>query len=304
MGFSPSGAGEHDFLWIEKEGANTAWVAKKLAGHAGVRDVDVGYSGRKDRNARTRQWFSVKRPTAAGTDWGAFEEFGVRIHDVDRHDKKLRRGTHRQNRFRIAIRGINAAQEEIDPWLNLIHTHGVPNYFGEQRFGRNGSNILRAGELFAGKRMRRNQRNIYISAARSYLFNEILQARVISATWNKAMAGDTFNLDGTNSIFVDDPDSANIDTRLASLDIHPTAALWGRGEPLCREDVATLEKEVVAACDDLRIGLERHGVDQSRRATRLVVKDLASELADDTLWLDFSLNKGAYATSVLREIIV
>ena len=303
LGFVPSGTGEHDFLWIEKQGVNTAWVAEKLAQHAQVRDLDAGYGGRKDRNALTRQWFSVRRPTGSGTDWRTFVEPGVRILEIERHDKKLRRGAHRANQFHIAIRGMSAVSEEVDPWLEIIRERGVPNYFGEQRFGRNGNNLSLAEEIFAGKRMNRNRRNIGISAARSFLFNQILQFRVQNECWDKGVSGDVFNLDTTNSIFVDDGDSGDLDARLQSLDIHPTAALWGRGDPVCHTDAAAMERQVTDNFQMLCEGLERLGVDQARRATRLPVRDLSSEWIEDTLWIDFSLLKGGYATTVLREII-
>ncbi len=241
--------------------------------------------------------------TCAGTDWRSFDVAGVSILEVDRHDKKLRRGVHKANRFRIAVRGINATQAQLDPWLNILGKRGVPNYFGEQRFGRNGSNMSLARELFAGKRMKRNKQNIAVSAARSYLFNEILHSRVCSDSWDKAVAGEAFNLDGTNSIFVDDTVSAELTARLESLDIHPTAALWGKGELISRGDARNADVAVIDSHRELSDGLERHGLKQARRATRLVVEDLGSELIDGSLWLEFSLRKGGYATSVLREIV-
>jgi tRNA pseudouridine13 synthase len=303
LGFVPAGTGEHDFLWIEKEGANTAWVAENLARHAGVRDVDVGYAGRKDRNAVTRQWFSVRRPTGQGTAWATFDLPGVRILDIDRHDRKLRRGAHRGNGFHIAIRGMTADLQEIDPWLQIIRNCGVPNYFGEQRFGRNGANMLLAQEIIAGKRVQRNKRNIGISAARSFLFNEILQLRISKQCWDSALEGDVFNLDGTNSTFPDDGERIDLDRRLQSMDIHPTAGLWGCGAPACIGKAAALELEIAREFENLSKGIERHGVNQGRRATRMAVRDLHAKRDGDMLWLDFSLGKGGYATAVLREIM-
>ena len=106
-GFSCSGDGEHDYLWIEKSGANTAWVARALARHAKITARDVGFAGMKDRHAVTRQWFSVRRP-AGGTDWESFAAEGVQLLDSDRHSRKLKRGAHRGKRSSAAHRGTAA----------------------------------------------------------------------------------------------------------------------------------------------------------------------------------------------------
>lgn len=302
LGYALSGAGEHDFLWIEKDGVNTAWVAGKLAVRAGIRDVDVGYSGRKDRQAITRQWFSVRRPTGAGTDWECFEEPGVAIIEQTRHEKKLRRGAHKGNHFRIAIRAVSADTGVIDERLALIGVGGVPNYFGEQRFGRGGNNIALAQDLFAGRRLKRNKRSIALSAARAFIFNHILQARIREASWDKAVPGEALNLDGSGSVFVADQIDADLQARLMSLDIHPTGALWGCGELVCRDAAARIDTAMAAQFETLNHGLQQHKVRQARRALRLAVRDLKWEIEDDTLWLDFWLTSGGFATSVLREI--
>lgn len=303
LGFAPSGDGEHDFLLLEKESANTAWVAERLARHASVPTRDVGFSGRKDRFAVTRQWFSVRRPSGAGTDWSDVDIPGVSVLEVDRHDRKLRVGAHRANRFRIAVRGIDATDLNIEQICSCIRRKGVPNYFGPQRFGRNGSNLDLATALFSGARLPRNKRNIAISAARSYLFNQILQARVADGSWDEAQPGETFNLDNTNSLFREQEVSAELRSRVTDLDVHPTAALWGVGEPSCGEPVAALERQVVADSAPFAAGLEKQGIKGTRRATRLVVHELNFEILGDTLWFEFWLRTGGFATTVLREIL-
>ena len=157
LGFEPDGSGDHDFLWLEKAAANTDWVARQLARHAGVRTADVGYAGMKDRHAVTRQWFSL--PRGRGTDWTSFDVDGVKILDVRRHHRKLRRGTHKGNAFRIALRSrdIAGVAGEIDERLSTIGARGVPNYFGPQRFGRQGANLDLARRLFGGSRLKRGR---------------------------------------------------------------------------------------------------------------------------------------------------
>ena len=139
LGFELCGDGEHDYLYIEKTGANTDWVLRQLAAHAAVPAKDVGCAGLKDRHAVTRQWFSVPRWHAP--DWAQLEIDGVRLLDQQRHNRKLRRGAHKGNRFRIILRGALPETGSLDARLETIHAHGVPNYFGEQRFGGGGSNV-------------------------------------------------------------------------------------------------------------------------------------------------------------------
>jgi tRNA pseudouridine13 synthase len=296
-----SGDGEHDFLQIRKTSCNTGWVAERLARHAGVRDGDVGYSGRKDRHAVTTQWFSVP---ARDADWALFVEEGVEILAVRRHRRKLRLGAHRGNRFRIALRstGLTEYQSFIDERLRQIATGGVPNYFGPQRFGNDGGNLDLARQVFAGKRVNRNRRNIAVSAARSFLFNEVLSSRVASGSWDRILPGELANLDGSGSVFrVDDVD-AEIERRCAEMDIHPTGALFGTGDNGPTGDVAMIEQEAMVPHGELTEGLERLKVAASRRALRVRISNLDWQLEDDALWLDFSLPKGAFATSVLREL--
>ena len=301
LDFALSGDGEHDYLWLEKQNANTAWVAGELARHAAIRESDVGFAGMKDRNAVTRQWFSVRRPSSAGTDWNSFDLPGVRILEKVRHGRKLRRGAHSGNKFRIALRDVEAPEATINERLILVRDSGVPNYFGEQRFGRDGNNLRLASELFSGKRLRRNKRGIALSAARSYLFNYILQQRVRDDSWNRLISGECACLDGSNSIFVVDRVDQQLLKRCDEMDIHPGGALWGKGELSTSGEIRSLEQAAVAPFEDFQMGLESH-MDQSRRALRLAVRDLQWEIDAQTVWLEFSLTKGGFATAVLREI--
>jgi len=277
IGVEFSDDGEHDWLYVEKIGANTHWVSEQLAKHAGITPRDVGYGGLKDRHAVTRQWFSVRRPSAAGSDWTLFEAEGVRVIDQRLHRRKLKIGAHRGNAFHIALRADNIAQHEapIAERLAQIEAGGVPNYFGEQRFGRNGANIDLGRAIVAGRRVSRNERSIGISALRSLKFNEGLDARVRNSTWNRILPGDTANLDGTRSVFTVDDVTAELEQRCSEMDIHPSGLLPG---------------------------IDEIGVEASSRPLRVRVADLDWEIDDDALWLKFQLPKGAYATTVLREI--
>jgi len=290
LGFEFDGNGEHDYLYIQKTGANTDWVGRQLAQFAEVPAKDVGYAGLKDRHAITRQWFSVPRWNAPV--WENLDCEGVSVLDSKRHSKKLRRGAHKANRFRIVMRGELPDGPALEQRLKGIRDSGVPNYFGPQRFGRNGSNLELANSWAAGKRLPRHKRSIAISSARSYLFNQLLHARVLDSTWNQLQPGDVANLDGTGSIFdVDELDDVLV-SRCEQMDIHPAGILWGDGA-----DRST----VVKGHDDWLDALSKARVKAAHRSLRLRVDDLQWTVDADSLAIEFRLGRGAFATSVLRE---
>ena len=283
-----SSDGEHDYLLIEKTGANTEWVARQLARHAGVPAREVGYAGLKDRHAVTTQWFSVPRWNAP--DWSGAAIDGVRVLDAARHRKKLRRGAHGGNAFRIVLRSASLGDQAapLAQRIERIREQGVPNYFGEQRFGRQGSNLALVDDWAAGKRLPRQQRSLAISAARSFLFNELLDARVRDDTWHRLLPGDTANLDRTGSIFdvpVVDPE---LERRCAEMDVHPAGTLAGAESEL--------------GPGPWRKALDKARVEPGTRSLRLRVGDLRHEILKNEAVLEFSLGRGAFATAVLREL--
>ena len=301
LGFEPSGSGEHDFLRIEKTDANTAWVARRLARHAGIPPGDVGVAGMKDRRAVARQWFSVRRTSATGTDWDGFAAPGVRILEVCRHDRKLRRGAHRSNRFRITVRARGIPAAALEERLATIRTKGVPSYFGEQRFGRDGGNLVMARRLFRGERLPRGRRGIALSAARALVFNHVLQRRVGDGTWDRVLPGETACLEGSNSLFTVSDVDDELRRRCRALDVHPGGPLWGRGAPSSTGIVRELELAIAGRDGDLAAGLDRC-TEESRRALRLVEHDLAWEVRTASVRLEFELRAGGFATAVLREL--
>ena len=301
----PADDGEHDYLRIEKRDCNTAWLARQLARHAGVAPRDVGYCGLKDRRAVTTQWFSVRRPPG-GTDWSEPGLKGVRIVDSCRGRRKLRRGVHAGNRFSIVLRGVSFDARELEPRVADLRARGFPNYFGPQRFGRDGRNLQLARTVLAGRRVPREQRSIALSAGRAAVFNLILAARVDDGTWETPIIGDRLNLDGSNSVF----DATTVDSalreRCRKLDVHPCGSLWGRGAPVAGGPAAEIELATVAAHPDLtRIaaGLVNAGIAAGQRALRARVHDLHAEFDDDSVRLDFRLGRGSYATALLQEIV-
>ena len=219
LGWEFSGDGEHDYLYLEKTGANSQWVAKQLAQFANVPLKDVGFAGLKDRHAVTRQWFSVPRWNTP--DWSLLEVAGVRVASCERHLRKLRRGAHRSNTFAIVLRCSEPLDREaITHRICLLSAQGVPNYYGEQRFGRNGGNLRLANDWANGQRLPGEKRSMAISTMRSYHFNNLLSDRVAQSTWNTLMLGDKANLEGSGSVFdFSDIDSV-LQARCEAMDIH------------------------------------------------------------------------------------
>jgi len=304
-GFEPSGAGEHLLLTIEKRGMNTVFVAKRLAQWARVPEMSVSYAGLKDRHAVTRQRFSVHLPKKKAPDIAALESDELRVLGHTWHSRKLPRGALAGNHFVLVLRDVDGDREAIGQRLQAIADRGVPNYFGEQRFGREGDNVAQALAMFAGRRVRREERTLLLSAARSELFNRVLAARVRAGNWDSALEGEVWSLSGSRSVFGPEPFTDQLGRRLAEFDIHPSGPLWGRGELRSRAAVAELEMQALADEDALalRAGLESAGLEQERRALRLRPADLRWEWLDDnSLQLSFSLPPGAYATVVLAEL--
>jgi tRNA pseudouridine13 synthase len=308
--FTASGGGEHVLLTVEKRGINTVFAARRIARWAGVPEAAVGYAGLKDRHALATQRFSVQLPgkpvpaleTLAFADAATGE--ALRVLHCERHARKLPRGALAGNRFVLTLRDVHGEPAAIGERLSAVAARGVPNYFGEQRFGRDGDNVAQALAMFAGRRVKREQRSLLLSAARSELFNRVLSRRVGDGNWDRGLEGEAWMLDGSRSVFGPQPWDDTLARRLADFDIHPSGPLWGEGELRSGGACAVLEREVVAAGDgpDLARGLEAARLRQERRATRLRAAELSLDWLDaTTLRLTFSLPPGAYATTLLAE---
>ena len=304
LGFEPDGDGTHAFLKIRKKNINTEWVAKQLARFAGVRQVDVGYAGLKDRRAVTTQWFSVDLAGREEPDWHLLTEGGIEFIEITYHRRKLKRGALKGNRFKLVVREIEGDVSLFEDRLLQVASNGVPNYFGEQRFGF--SNLEKATAMFSErlKKVRRAEKSIYLSAARSWLFNKILAARVEAGSWNRAIAGDVMMLAGSQSIFsIETPDD-EIEQRINALDVHPTGAMWGSGDLTSSLDIEALEKIAVEGEVLFCNGLKQAGLKQQRRSLRLIPVDFQfKQLDPQSVELQFALPAGSYATVVLRELL-
>lgn len=316
--------GEHLWIKIRKMHLNTTFVAKLLAQWANIPIKDVGFSGLKDRHAITTQWFSLRIPNkqSPSIDFHQFIADKIQPNETllilqqQWHNKKLNRGTHQANQFSLTLREIIGNKDEINQQLEQIKCQGVPNYFGEQRFGKEADNLEKVTELLKtnkinGKKIHpkfdRDKLSLYLSSARSALFNAILAKRITDKTWNTPLSGEVMNLNGSQSVFIAEKIDNEIIERLSNHDIHLTGAMWGTGELMSCSEVAQLEMSVVNQCEQYQLfakGLERYGLRQQRRALRLIPQHLTWQWIDNhCLKLDFSLPKGSFATSVVSALI-
>jgi tRNA pseudouridine13 synthase len=302
--FQPEGNEEHVFLQVQKQNENTEYVARLLARFADVRQRDIGFAGLKDRYAITTQWFSVWLPGKADPDWPAVETENIKILQAVRHPRKLKRGVLTGNNFTILIRDFAGDKEKIIQKLAAIKTQGFPNYFGEQRFGNNGQNINTALALFNGAKIKREQHSIYLSAARSFLFNLMLCERVELQNWNQAISGDVFMFNNSNSYFKAENSDETLQQRVANGEIHPTACLYGKGENAATQNTLAIENQIIDAHPELAEGLVKFAVEIDRRALRIFPENMQWKfLNSEQLELTFFLTAGSYATALLRELI-
>ena len=290
LGFEPSGEGEHLFLLLQTDDHNTRYTVKCLARLLGVRQRQVSYSGLKDRRGVTSQWFSIHLPGInTEPDAQQLAKEGIELLRFDRHHRKLRIGTHKANRFHIVLR--NTEPGRLENRLQQIATTGVPNYFGAQRFGHDAANVEEAlewvekGEL----PLDRAVRSRVLSSLRSWWFNGRLAKRVEESTWNQWLPGDPILLDGSQSFFMEEVWTETLQNRYQVGDIHPGAWLPGA--------------ETQGLPDDMRHFLALAAMKPEPRPLRLLPSNLQIEPAGATLSLAFELPKGAFATTVLRELL-
>jgi tRNA pseudouridine13 synthase len=301
LGFAPSGSGQHVLLKVRKRDANTEWVARSFARIAGVRPHDVGFAGLKDRRAVAIQWFTVPRTSMNLEEWTQVTVEGCQVLEAHAHSRKLPRGALAGNRFTIRIRDFEGDETSLQERLTAIQMRGVPNYFGPQRFGRDAGNLARLGQSMSTWHSR--ERGFLLSAARSLIFNAVLAERVRDGSWERLEIGDVANLDGKGSIFAVTDIDAELSDRVARLDVHPTAPLWGVDPPLSAGRIRDLEQQTADAFPVARDITTQADMRQERRALRMAVREVSHEHEGSDLTVSFRLGKGSFATTVLREVL-
>ncbi|MCH1925476.1 tRNA pseudouridine(13) synthase TruD [Shewanella sp. C32] len=300
--FTMTGEGEHHLLYIQKDGLNTVEVAERLSKFAKVHPRDVSYAGQKDKNAITEQWFCVRIPGKETPDWHNLNGERLTVLQAVRHNKKLRIGALSGNRFKLTLRNV-VGMDALLERLAQVKQLGVPNYFGEQRFGNDGANIQKARDMFAGKKVKSsNQKAMFLSAMRSLVFNQVVTQRLAQHQL-QPLAGDCVMLAGSRSFFTVEQWDDELLGRLTSRDIQLSAPLWGDGELPSASDAAAVELAALAGYESDLAGLEKYDLKQERRPLLLLADNFSwQQLNDDAITLDFVLPAGAFATSVLREL--
>lgn len=302
----PTGSGEHLWLQVEKRAANTAWVARQLARWAGIPARGVSYAGLKDRHAVTRQCFSLHLPGQADPDPSTLADFSrgdFSILGQQRSARKLQRGALAGNRFQIRLRECSASLEQLQDRLQRISREGVPNYFGEQRFGHD--NLAQALRCVVAERKPprdRDLRALYFSVLRSYLFNRLLAQRVGDGSWQRILPDERVMLAGSHSWFSAVGECLEtLQQRCGQGDIHPTAALAGMDSS--SHPVPAWEAESLAPYADWLAALNHFKLEAQRRPLRLMAAGLQLSEREGDPVLHFELPAGAYATALLREIV-
>ncbi|RKH05990.1 tRNA pseudouridine(13) synthase TruD [Corallococcus sp. CA053C] len=303
--YLPSGEGTHLYLWVEKRGRDTREVVRALATAMGVREDDIGVAGMKDRQAVTRQWLSV--PATAEPRLPEFALDGVSVLESKRHGNKLRTGHLKGNRFRLRLRGVKDLGAARESFARLS-AEGVPNYFGEQRFGRAGDNADLGRMLLLGQRLPKRpdrfQRKLYLSAFQSRLFNQALVQRLEAGTFATALLGDVLRKEETGGLFV--CEAPEVDgPRVAAFEVSPAGPMFGPKMTASRGEVAEAEARLlvdagITLSDFVRGGDETEGTRRPYRV-RLGAPDLTVDGEDAVL--TFELPRGAYATEVLHELL-
>lgn len=291
LGFEPAGEGEHLFLHLQTDDQNTRYTLKLLSQQFKVPQKLISYSGLKDRRGLTRQWFSVHLPGKnVQIDAEALQNLGITLLAHSRHNKKLRIGTHKSNRFHIRLRNVTGS-EGLHARIEALQQQGVPNYFGPQRFGHHGHNVEEAMRWVEKHElpMERELRSRVLSTLRGWLFNGELARRVEACNWNHWQPGDPVALAGTHSFFQPDNWDDTLTQRLKEGDIHIATWLWSADHP-------------GHASDALNRYLALAGFSADIRPLRLLPQQFEHQIQGNDLLLSFNLPAGAYATSVLREL--
>ena len=313
LGFNPGGApgefsqGEHLFLFIEKTMMTTFDLIEQVARDFSIKPRDIGYSGLKDKVAVTQQWLSLYLP-------GQMSSLKIpgtsdyKILEQAWHNKKLRPGTHRSNHFKVVIRGIESCPESTRQQIEKIRGQGMANYFGEQRFGQRGDNVEQAIRVFSNARrtrkLSRSKKSLYLSALRSYLFNQVLSTRIEQGIWDQPLCGDVFMLSGSQSIFYESINKEILE-RFKQQDIASTISLYGDGKRLLQTRAKEIEDSVLSEFAIIKDCLLQQKARLQMRSTRVAVADLKSEFDENegALYVEARLPRGSYFTTLLDHFI-
>lgn len=307
LGFEPCGEGEHLFLYIEKTNLTTQDLIEQIAREFSIKPRDIGYSGLKDKHAVTQQWLSLHLPGQMNSlDILSSSHYTLLQHGW--HNKKIRSGSHRSNTFEVIVRGVAKLSDQTKQQINDAKAFGMANYFGEQRFGVRQDNVERAIHTFTNERrtrkLSRTKRSLYISALRSFLFNQILSRRLEQDHWLQPLQGDVYMLSGSHSIFSDAIDS-NILDRYQQQDISSAASLFGDGDSMLSDNALAIEDAVFHQYPEIVGCLAAQKVKRQMRTTRVTVEgfNVVHDAETQSLTVSATLPSGCFFTTLLQHFI-
>ncbi|WP_150540144.1 tRNA pseudouridine(13) synthase TruD [Actinobacillus vicugnae] len=303
LGYLLSGEGEFVAVRIRKTNANTLFVGEQLAKFVGISAKNISYAGLKDRHAVTEQWFCLHLAGKETPDFSQFECEGVEVLEVTRHNRKIRVGSLAGNHFELLLRDV-VQSAELEQRLTQLQAVGFPNYFTEQRFGRDGHNLTQALRWASGEISvkDRKKRSFYLSAARSEVFNLVVSQRIADKLTQTVCAGDYLQLAGSNSFFVvSEHELAETQQRLAVGDVLLTGPLIG--EKSLEATACEQEKAIVARHASLVELMKKERMTNARRAMFCKPQNFSWEFESEGLRIKFFLDSGSYATALVRELI-
>ena len=295
--YEPGGDGPHFFFTVEKRGRSTPEVREMLARAANIKPMDIGFAGRKDANAVTKQWFSMP---CVPVDPGVPD---VVLGTPIPHRNKLRMGHLKGNRFEIRLRGLEPDAAVRWPALAAALTAGIPNYYGEQRFGRFANNIRQAWDFLSEPRRRVRDPDFLASVAQSAVFNRWLGARVADGLLHTVILGDVLQKRETGGLFVSTDVEAD-QPRVESGEVDPTGPMPGARTFAAADEAAAREAAALEALglDEELLKVLGKFAPGTRRPARLLVSELSLEFDGDMAVARFVLPAGSFATVLLGEL--
>ena len=307
--YLPCGQGEHLYLRVTKRGLSTPDMVKQFASALGVKGKCIGVAGLKDARAVTTQMVSVQGVKAESISRLALDERLLAVDVLGRHRNRLRTGHHAGNRFRLVVHAVNAeAEVSVPRVLEELSRRGVPNYFGPQRQGKSGLNYETGAVLLRDAvrrtRLSRTQRIWFLNAYQSHLFNRMLAARIDRL--DRVLVGD-WAMKHVNGACFQVEDADREQRRADAFEISPTGWLFGSRASWASGEPGDIERAIVAELNETPESLKQAAADcgfrGERRPLRVRLEELDWSLEGTTLTLAFALSPGAYATSVLRELM-